>query len=808
MTMASAGISAQDEASITIALEQFGLGNRFRPGDVVPARFIVTSRLQEAVGAFLVWEVEESTGDIVEYTRPITLNPGLPNPVWMYAKTLPDMAVDTNFRVRVYERSEENARGGEIAANIVSPARLVGGSAASAVAIYYNTMGIVGSSSTLGLDQYSIAMPQSPPVATNDPMQILFGMSAQGLPDRWYGLDSLSAIFWAGRETPQNLSSDQARAIREWIYRGGHFVIVMQMAGDPWGIGEGAVRTPLQDLLPQTAPQIVSGVEVPSLIPVLTKDTRIRTSASDQPIDMRVFDTIDNYYHPVLVTPSGQVLAVQRTYGHGFLTVVGLDVSLGAFSGREWTGGNLPDADIFWNPILGRRQDAPRPLDLNALQNSQLLRAAFGRTTNNLLSGRLVADLINQAGSAAAGLGLAFLLFAVYWTVAGPGGFFLLKSMKKARHAWLLFFATSVAFTGIAWLGVYLVRDNDTRLQHVTVLDFIARPPDASRPAEPQLHRATSWFSVYLPGYGEPTISLGDDPQWNNLIAPFTAPDVEYTRFRNITRYTVPIDSMDDYAVPARATTKEMYVRWVGAADEDYSNLFEVTQPISILGKGSSAQLSGAIRHNLPGDLENWLLVFIKPGRNLSPRYRNVDPGDPRTVLVSAGMLQPGEAFSHARWQPGETLDLSSMQASAGQRTNRQNLIGFMSARYIDPIKSLYDSVGASFDSAASMSDRRRILETLSFFQQVPPPEYLAANERDQQTRVAVARSLGQELDLSTWFNRPCIILIGYIENSEIPYPLTVNGTPPVSSGLTMVRWIYPLPVELGDMVNTPDAAE
>ncbi len=793
---------AQDAAPITITIEQFGIGNRYRPGDLVPARFVVTSRLQEAVGAFLVWEVEESTGDLVEYTRPITLNPGLPNPVWMYAKSLPNLEVSANFRVRVYERTEDNVRGRELAANILSPARLQGGSAASVVPITESMIAIVGGSSTLGLDQYSIAMPQSPPVATNDPVQVVFGLTAQGLPDRWYGLDSLSTIVWAGRETPQNLTTDQARAIREWIFRGGHLVIVMQMAGDPWGIGEGTIRTPLQDLLPETAPQVESGISVPTLAPVITKDGRIRTSPSDQPIDIRVFRTFDNYYAPVVSLQNGDALAIQRTYGHGFISVVGLDVSLGAFSGREWSGGNLPDADIFWNPILGKRQDAPRATDLNGLQNEQLLRANFGRATNNLLSGRLVADLISLSGSAAAGLGLAFLLFAVYWTIAGPGGFFLLKSVKKTRHAWLLFFGTSVAFTAIAWIGVYIVRDNDTRLQHVTVLDFIARPPDATRPAEPQLHRATSWLSVYLPGYGETTVALDGDANWRNVIAPFTAPDVDYTRFRNVTRYTVPIDSMDAYTVPARATTKEMYVRWTGAADEEFSSLFEVVEPISIIGQGSAAQLQGRIRHNLPGDLQNWLIVFVKPGRNLPPRYRSTEPNQPRTLMVSAGMLHPGEAFSHAQWKSGDTLNLSSMQATAGQPTNRQNLLGFMRARYIDPIKSLHNAVGANFESATGMQDRRRILETLSFFQQVPPPEYVAANRNDNDTRVAVARSIGREIDLSTWFNRPCIILIGYLENSEIPYPLTINGSKPVSSGLTMVRWIYPLPVDPADVIT------
>jgi hypothetical protein len=48
------------------------------------------------------------------------------------------------------------------------------------------------------------------------------------------------------------------------------------------------------------------------------------------------------------------------------------------------------------------------------------------------------------------------------------------------------------------------------------------------------------------------------------------------------------------------------------------------------------------------------------------------------------------------------------------------------------------------------------------------------------------------------WFTRPCIMLIGYVENSPMPVPLRLNNNdePPPSSGLTIVRWIFPLPLD------------
>jgi hypothetical protein len=71
----------------------------------------------------------------------------------------------------------------------------------------------------------------------------------------------------------------------------------------------------------------------------------------------------------------------------------------------------------------------------------------------------------------------------------------------------------------------------------------------------------------------------------------------------------------------------------------------------------------------------------------------------------------------------------------------------------------------------------------------------------DQQTSeasVAFHRELGRELDLSPWFNRPCIIVIGLLENAPNPIPLRIGeeGTLPVARSLTVVRWVYPLPLD------------
>ena len=91
-------------------------------------------------------------------------------------------------------------------------------------------------------------------------------------------------------------------------------------------------------------------------------------------------------------------------------------------------------------------------------------------------------------------------------------------------------------------------------------------------------------------------------------------------------------------------------------------------------------------------------------------------------------------------------------------------------------------------------------MEMLSLFGQLDPPKYLRPGKDQGQDAESVTahRELGRELDLSVWFTRPCLIIMGYLEGTPCPLPLRLDGgeEPPTSTGLTMVRWIYPLPLD------------
>ena len=127
---------------------------------------------------------------------------------------------------------------------------------------------------------------------------------------------------------------------------------------------------------------------------------------------------------------------------------------------------------------------------------------------------------------------------------------------------------------------------------------------------------------------------------------------------------------------------------------------------------------------------------------------------------------------------------------------------------YIDPYTKDYygPTTGAVPDR-----DRLNFLEMLSIFQQLTPPDYsLQRNEQNPRDSIIAQRCLGRELDLSAWFTRPCLIIIGYLRNSDLPIPLTVNGDPPRAErdSLTVVRWIYPLPLDEDIAFRKPEEAD
>jgi hypothetical protein len=221
------------KADVAVQLRQFGVGNVFRPGEVTAIRVSLESALDEATLCWVQWEVPNAEGDHAEYGRSITLSPGTPASVWLYAPLPPNATTSTVWKVRVFEQREGKRRR-ELGGARISPAN----ANAFGHELERGLIAVVGRAK-LGLDGYVNPLPQrrpNPPGA-HEETHVVSGISAQELPDRWQGFKAFEAVVWSDA-IPEQLREDSADALREYVRRGGHLVITLPEAGNDAGAFE------------------------------------------------------------------------------------------------------------------------------------------------------------------------------------------------------------------------------------------------------------------------------------------------------------------------------------------------------------------------------------------------------------------------------------------------------------------------------------------------------------------------------------------------------------------------------------------
>lgn len=806
-------------ADAEIRMVQFGLAGQYRPGELTPARVEVTlaeTWPDAAVPAWVQWEVPGDDGDILEHGRPVTLNRGRAVGLWLYAFTPPLTDDRTRWTARVFEY-RGGLRGAELGAVRFSPG---GGSVPLGTAV----MASVGPHG--GLAQY--ARPRAAGGAeiltAHEEVRMIGNLRAPDeLPDLWFGYAMLETLLWSSGD-PALLGTDRVLALREWIRRGGHLVISLPASGNPWGLGETA-RTELEDLLPRRAPRRDEREPLTALLPILARGTAfaderfVRTVTVHVFRDRAGFDVIDPAWTPVLAMPDGRVPVITRSFGFGRLTLVGVDLSdpnlLTAPPLRNGLLGALPHADVFWNPILGRRQDTPTGAEIAALFERD--RTRLSRLEPAMVAigdGAVVEQEINLAARAGRGLLVSLLLFIAYWVLAGPAGFFALRTRGLVRHAWLAFAVTAALFTIVAWVAVVLLRENRVEVRHLTVLDGQARrgaadePPDAGS-VDPPILRARSWFSLYTPGYGPsvielPPSSIAGVPTPLNLLASWTPPPRGSGQaYPNLSR--IPVDlrrPAERLVLPSRSTSTRLTAWWIGYPAAGWKDAMLRSDPADPVRMEPDARgeprLRGRILNELGHALAGVTFIWVH-GPPSPPRRYAPGPGggdDVVTTLRQSGQpIRPGAAWrldATAVWAPGEGL---TVDVPAEMRSTLETTI---LERYVRPLSDR--SFGELFGSAMSDERRRMALEMLTIFGMLTPPPWLrepsdttTATAAPARAALLARRNLGQELDLSSRLTGPALLVIGYVDGSPLVHPLRVRGEEVRGSGRTMVRWLFPL---------------
>jgi hypothetical protein len=754
-------VAVAEDYSITV--NSLGIGNTWTSGLVTPLKVTVTSKVNEATAAWVQWEVSDADGDTVLWGKPITLSPVSNTSTWLYAPIEPWAMPSSTWTIRVRQWVDGEPLG-ELATAQFS------GNSIGAVQTK-KTEGLIAIFGTrrLGLAEYQ---PHTPIEVKQEATIIVSGLQTSDLPDSWPCFESLDAVVWADA-TPQ-FSYRQENAVLGWIERGGHFIISLPTIGDPWNLG--SADGPLSELLVGIKPTIEQ-IQLGFLDGVLGRNRG--WPAMD--LTIRTFSTKkgDELY-PVLQTRNGKTIGVQRAVGFGSITVLGVDLASGQLASI-----GLPETDVLWNRILGRRNDTPSQSTITKLKTDGQLSLSIP-TITHLPTGSLVAQEIAMSTTASGRLGTVFLLILVYWLCSGPISYFILKRKHKLRWSWVIFVSIASTFTLVTWGLATTTTSVKTPLKHITVIDHIYGG---------DWQRAIGWCSVYLPTFGDSIVELGGDE--TNLLLPWTSPDANLTaEFVDHQEVIVNLDHVpNQFNQPSRATTSNFSYEWLGGIDHPfYDALIRVAlnnEPTwhATPGRNTIGELRGAIVNHATRTMHDVTVIWVTGNQTTIPqlgRYHD-DSIAPWVKLEDSGrLLNLAYSWRIPKWDSGDTIDFAGLDVTPASSLS----VG---------LKSRYQSKASErrLLNAGIVSKKmwRKKMEMLSLYSTLEPPAYLKRATSKQSPRThQVIREGGHEFDLAEWFGKPCIIVMGFIPSAPIPVPIYVNGEQITeSTGETFVRWVYPL---------------
>jgi hypothetical protein len=767
-------------AGLKVEVDLPGVGGLAREGGMVGVRVRITdtSVTRRNVAVRLV--MRDTDGDFFAPGRVVPLTPGVAQPVWVYA-WLPIGASGSTMSLGVYpirgDGGLESAILDEPLAKIeLGDSRSSSGRALSMIEPDVPLILRIGSQ-PVGLSRYASAAGTAAAASfLHEAIQVFESRTVAELPDSWIGLSPFSTIVWASGE-PGELRGAYAQAVREWIFHGGHLVVVLPSAGQTW---LGPVGHELADLMPEVDVTRRDGVDLTPYVPMLTRST--------SPIGV---DSLKGIIHefkprpgvatgkaiPILVGPADDCVAVRRSVGSGAVTIIGFDLT------RQ--SSIQVDADVFWHRILGTRGQLLTAQEATNA-NSQLQRSP--RTIDSGFPGAVAAG--EQGRKAVQGVFLGMVVFALYWALAGPISYAVLRRLGLTRHSWLAFTALAGVFTVIAWGGAWLIKPGETNASHLTLYEHVHGQTYT---------RSRTWMSVMLPWYGDARIGVGGmdgklevgaKRDLRNTIAPWNS-GVQGSggeaSFPDTRDYALDVTNPSSLSFPVRSTVKQLQVEWVGGT------LWRTPYPITDAGelggelRSESGRLSGRLKHDLPGSLSN-IRVIYNPGQR--PIAGKPEFSEGWRGIYSGGWVMggPTDANGNDDWTPGETLDLAALDTEAAKDRVATSL-----GNYLDRIVETNASfTGAYLDEDKTMSMRQRV-EMITVLGQLGVPRLGDKGTVSDERKLIARRNFSQGWDSSRWFTQPCVIVLGELKGAS-PTPLFVDGEPLKSEGSTWVRWIYPLP--------------
>lgn len=789
----STGPQAGTADEVKIQLVSLGLKGRGRPGEWVGVLLQITDTANTPREVVVQWPVMDADGDTATYRRAVTTNPGVKMNVWLYGR-LPfrfSGSVETEFQVVAADETKPGTAGVNVttagAGKLLGrlPQSLTTGNLADT---YIGQWGIVGRPVS-GLDLYSVMTTSNRAVPKgHEPVELLDGLRVVDLPDRWMGLSQIPVLVWSnptGDGDPASLTESQATAVREWLQRGGHLVIVMPLVGQGWL----APTNKLIDVMPRVTIERDEGVDLTKYAPLLrdAEQQRVR-AALPKGLSIQNFKPLEGIKPgdavSILDGPDGGSVVSRRLVGAGAVTLIGLPLASPAMAVA-----NAVQPDVFWHRVIGRRGALLTTQSLQELIASGKFYEA--RDPVNVDDG--LGASIAKTGEAAKGVLLAFGVFVAYWLLAGPLAFRTLKGRKQTQHAWVAFVLMAGVFTGLAWGGAWLLKPTKTEAQHLTFLDDVYGQ---------NTQHARGWASVLLPRFGNLTIGIqpeeGSAQSVHNTAAswePAAAAGLGIDKFPDARAYGVEAAAPADLRVPARSTVKTVQLDWMGAPRWK-TPIPLPDAPVRMVRNVDSAgraySLEGKLQHDLPGSLKNVRVIVVYQQFNLGT-------GAKETILANTASVVVPE------WKAKTPLDLGTLFGVTTQPPSSLDAVmtGLVPAlgegaanRFVNNPRGGRRGASTAEEGERVLSDER--LTALSFFSMLPPPMQIQGSSSP-----LARRQSAQGVDLSRWITQPCIIVVGLMSDEgptavsggggECPIPLTVEGELIPTRGKTVVRWVMPL---------------
>ncbi|MAE64374.1 MAG: hypothetical protein CMJ18_08880 [Phycisphaeraceae bacterium] len=719
-----------------------GINGHVRPGDWAGLLARVRSRHPKPRTVICQWVLSDIDGDEPHLSRRVTLSPNAEHAIWLYAPLPVTTAPSTRWRINVVD--EVDGEPGDLLAFTIQRPR-------APIEIVGQDRRVIG---ITGRWAMSLTELYESEVFRNEATVYIRGIQLATLPDRWFGLSTLSTLIW----TPQGDEPNSAeirpgtqQAILEWVRRGGHLVIVMPTDQDPWSSSFLAEAMP-----PVTVGAIDNAEIIPSWIGTVTPPGYKSTFRTFEPLPQAMPGEVSVLFSDA---DTGLPMVVARGYGFGRVTLIGIDLT------DPLLRRGYPEAEYrfergLWGGVFGWNSPAYAPPEIKQMQEKENLSGPYDRSTVDL--GEIAGFGLSMQRATGAALLLAIFVFAVYWVAAGPGAHLALQRRKLLAHSWLVFFLVVVLFSLISWGGALVIKPHRADLRHVTFLDVDERSG---------LARARSWMTVYKPSHGAVTLHLEPDRKGGapGTLASVGVDATDRERgFIDTQEYLMSAASPRRAAFPIRATTRRIALDYLGGNDHEHYESW-VMPSASMSWNGRT--LNATLVHGLPGTLKEVVAVYCPGGSAPATVRKKLKEWPPRDPWVwNKGHEDHWNEI--VRKPPGRDME----HEKARSRRWRGFLGDFTRERH-EP------------------KDQRKLWRTvslLSFYDALPVPDVWSSGDGVimGQGYHAYQRTQGRGLDLTHLLRIKCLIVIGLLEDSPLPVPMTIDGDPARGKGLTVVRWI------------------